>query len=363
MSKVLPIHTSDRILFKRCRRKWDWSSHIRQGYQPEQSPGPLWLGIGFHFGLEDFHGVNKYGGPVEAFKAYASAYERAFSNRLPEMYEELLNQGIDMLNYYTQWLKNRDPLVTYIENGVPQVERSFEIDIPVKQELIDRYNRVNSNKIIDKVVYKGTIDRVIIDEDDRLWLLDYKTAKAFGTLHFETDTQISAYCWAASTLFNKPIAGFIYQQHKKTIPDHPKFLKTSQKYSIAKNQSTTRALYKEALLNAYISLEDAPPENLNFLNYLAGCEHEDSDNFIRRDKAYRNEHQIEAEGANILLEAEDMLNPDLPIYTNPTRDCSWDCTFQEACIMKNAGADWEGELDFLTVKITSRDEKWRQYLK
>ena len=45
----LGIHTSDRALFKRCRRKWAWSSPVRRGLVPVgESPTPLWFGSGFH---------------------------------------------------------------------------------------------------------------------------------------------------------------------------------------------------------------------------------------------------------------------------------------------------------------------------
>jgi hypothetical protein len=40
-----------------------------------------------------------------------------------------------------------------------------------------------------------------------------------------------------------------------------------------------------------------------------------------------------------------MLNPDLAIYHNPTKDCSWDCPFKSMCIAMEEGADWESYLD------------------
>ena len=44
------IHTSDRITFKRCRRKWDFSSPLRQHLAPQGGVvTPLWFGTGFHF--------------------------------------------------------------------------------------------------------------------------------------------------------------------------------------------------------------------------------------------------------------------------------------------------------------------------
>src|SRR5690625_7371113 len=72
------IRTSDRIQFKRCRRRWAFSSNLRGNltYSGE-SPAPLWIGTGFHFALEDFHGYNRFGDHFKAFKAFAAASETA----------------------------------------------------------------------------------------------------------------------------------------------------------------------------------------------------------------------------------------------------------------------------------------------
>lgn len=354
--RIAKIRTSDRISFKRCRRRWGFSSSLKMNRQEDEARTPLWLGTGFHFAMEDYHGYNKYSHPSGAFKAYCEATRKAPSKRYPEDWKDGAELAIGMLDYYVEWLQTRNPLQTFWYNGKPQVEVRFEIPLPLPEELLRKYGW-------DAAVYQGTLDRVCIDEHDRLWILDFKTAKQFSITHLDTDPQVSAYTWAGTVLYpNKPIAGMIYQQHKKVVPTGPEFLSSSKRFSTAKLQATTHRLYKKALDNLYGQAKNAPAGNIEFLNYLASIEGPDEDPLIRRDWEYRNITQLEAEGEKILMEVADMLNPDLSMYPNPTRDCSWDCFGKAACIMMDDGSDWESELMTSTISRDDEDDNWRNYL-
>jgi hypothetical protein len=347
------IRTSDRSNFRRCRRRWNWSSHLRQNLTSIESASPLWFGSGFHFAMEDFHGLRQYESPVAAFEDYVRAtYKMAKGNNrwLPVDWPELVILGRGMLGYYADtWLQARDPLRTYWHDGVPQVEVNVHIPLPLQ------------HPDYDEVLYGLTMDRIVIDDDGFLWIVDYKTAKRIQTQFFQTDPQISAYCWAASQLYGKPIGGFIYQQHRKDVPVEPRIL-TTGKLSTADSQLTTHRHYRRCLLNIYGDVLKAPRENIDFLNWLETQETSSQDKFVRRDYVYRNAHQVEAEGAKILMEVEDMLNGDLPLYPNPTRECGHLCNFNNACISLDDGSDWEQELkDAFRQKEASFDA-WREFL-
>src|SRR4051812_44228 len=354
---VARIRTSDRISFKRCRRKWGWNSHLRSNLGPKESQSPLWFGTGMHFALENFHGYNNYGSPTDAFKAYCEA---TFSLRqkiaIPAMYHELRELGIGMMDYYSLWLTERDIYKTLWIDGIPQVEVRAHIDVPMD------IKKLYPGSPYDKAVYSVTIDRVVEDESGELWLVDYKSAKAIQTLHYATDPQIGAYYWAAGYIYNRPIAGFIYQQHRKDVPHQPK-VTAAGRLSTDKRQLTTHRHYRSVLVNIYgPNFEKWPAENLNFLNFLAGEEGADADRFIRRDKIFRNEHSFESEGTKIMLEMEDMLNPDLPLYPNPTRDCAYMCPFLHACMSMDDGSDWEHELSLAHGQRAKEQEEWRSHL-
>lgn len=358
--KTVKIRTSDRSTFRRCRRKFSLASSIGQNLQSNTPRGPLWLGSGFHYALEDFHGHNKYKSPVEALKAYAEAF-RMSGTEVPDDVNELMVLGEGMLAHYLNWLDRRSNLETYWLNGEPQVEVKFEIPIDVDLDIINK-NREYEDQI-GEVIYSGTIDRICIDEDDHLWLVDYKTAKAFLTAHFELDPQISAYMWGATQVFEKPIAGFIYQQHKKTLIKEPATLRNGT-ISAAANQAVTHFAYEQALKSLYGTIDRAPAGNLKILEELLRSETEHADLAIRRDFVFRSAKQIESESVKILAETYEMLDPTLAVYSNPTRDCSWDCDFSLPCLLMDTQDDYKRELKASTQKRASTNELeiWRNFI-
>lgn len=350
------IRTSDRNLFKTCRRRWGWQSHMQQNREPKQAAAPLWFGTAIHFALEDYFGEKRYDRASAAFEACIKATAKQNRQELPDNAAEQLEMGRAMMDYMQDmWLVGRDPLKTYVHNGIPQTEVNFLVDIPfdVKAHFPD--------SPYDKVIYSGTIDRVVIDDNGDLWLVDYKTAKALKGSHYENDAQISAYTWAASHIYDRPVVGMIWWQFLKTVPKKPQPLK-SGKISTAQNQRTSHRLYRQGLIDHYGAMEKVPEEQMKFLNQLAMTEGAEADAYIRRDRVYKNPSSLQAEGLKILLEMEDMLNPNLPMYPNPTFMCPSMCPFYEACVSMDDGSDWEHTLDLETQSRPKSEESWRAYL-
>lgn len=185
---VIYIRTSERLLFRRCRRLWGWNSPLKMNLEPKSKPDYFWFGTGMHYALEDYHGINQYGHAARAFEAYTMA--TLATKEAPETWREFMALGIEMMSYYVDyWLINRrrDPLDTLIWNGVPQTEVRFSIDLPIK------------GPQGQQVKYRGQIDRMIRDENGSIWVGEYKSAKQFRLHHFDTDDQISAYCTPLST--------------------------------------------------------------------------------------------------------------------------------------------------------------------
>lgn len=353
--RIAVIRTSDRLMYRRCRRRWGWNSHLRGNIGPKQNPGPLWMGTGFHFAMEDFHGLNKWGNPMTAFKAFKEATIRAARRdmrRLPGDIDELTELCVGMLQYYSEeWLKTRDPLKTFVWKGIPQLEVNFRVDIPMD---VTPYG-------YDKAVYSGTLDRVAEDAHGQLWIVEYKTAKSVSTLHFENDTQVSAYCWAGNFLYDRPITGVIYQQHRKEIPHEPKIL-ANGRISQDKAQLTTHSRLRAIVQNVYGSVEKAPMDYKVLMQHFVSVEDADKDKFIRRDRIRRNAHQCEAEGNKILMEVSEMLDPNLPLYPNPDRTCAFMCPFNGTCTSLDDGSDWEYELGILMQPRDAEYDRWRKYL-
>jgi hypothetical protein len=110
-------------------------------------------------------------------------------------------------------------------------------------------------------------------------------------------------------------------------------------------------------------VERSPQSNQDFLIGLMQKEDENRDRFVAREIITRNENQLQNEARKILLELEDMLNPELCLYPNPTRDCSRMCGFLPSCVAMDAGADWE---EMLLARYAERDQApdrfWRRRL-
>lgn len=356
--RVAIIRTSDRQLFKRCRRKWGWNSGIRGNLTVKDTPSYFWIGTGGHFALEDYHGYNHYQHPVEAFRAYVEAcrvYNTKNGYGLPDDWEEQRTLGEGILEYYLIWAKERDTYKTVWVDGEPQVEVKCQIPLTefIPPDILEASG-------YDEVVYQLTLDR-LVEIEGEYWILDWKFYKAFGQGSLEYDQQMSAYIWGASTVFDKPIAGAILHEFRKTLANPPRIL-GSGKLSTAEKQGTTHRLYREALIKVYGSVEKASHKHIECLNDLVARETEDRDDFIRRAKTRRNKYQQQAEGTKILMEVADMINPDLPLYTNATRDCQWDCSLQDICLMIDRDDDWEDQLNDTTTQRVQEIDGWRQHL-
>lgn len=344
MAAIAEIHTSDRNLFKRCRRRWDIQSPVRRNLVSRlEEPLALWFGSGWHFALEDYYGYNHYGEPQEALKAYLEAYQIG-RLPLPDGAKEQIEVGIQMLDNYLDWLYESDfdeehGFKTVWIDGKPQVEVQSLIPIPKLG-----------------VEYSVTIDRVMEDKHGRWWICDYKTARTIDTGKLETDPQITTYLLFAEHILEHPIEGMVYMQFRKAAPHQPKVLKDGS-LSMAKNQDVTHAAYLKALLSMY---GEIPVKYVGFLKHLA--QNEVRDKFIRVDLVRRNAAFRAAEYQKIVQEVGEMLDPNLNLYPNPTRDCIWDCPARQVCLAMDDGSDWEQLLD---LTFTTRPEKpaWRKFLR
>lgn len=351
----LELHTSDRILFKRCRRKWNFRSPLRMHlvYTDGAENKNLWTGSGLHFGLEDFHGFKRFASPDLAVEAYFAAFK---PEEKPIEADDMLGLLAGMLDYYQMWLENREVFKTVwlpdpAAGQVPQVEVQFRITMP---EL--------SNRVGKTVYYQGAFDRLAEDEESRgWWVEDYKTAASIDVDKLETDPQISAYSWAADVVyeqFGKRIEGVLYTQFAKKVPQLPEPL-VKGGFSKNKAQKTTYRMYRRALMDAYGKI---PPEYNDILSKFAENETVEGDAFIRRDRVYRNDYSRATAYQQIMQEAVEMLDPDIAIYPNPTRDCKWDCEFRTVCLAMDDGGDWESLVETMFEKKGDEPE-WRQRIK
>jgi hypothetical protein len=366
---IIEVHTSDRDLFKRCRRRFAWASTLRNNLiriGPEQPA--FFLGTGFHFGLEDWWGYRRFPHPALAFAAYYDAHR---ADDLPDEADDLLILATDMLSYYVEeWLEEHpEPYETLWVDGKPQVE--IEVAISLNDILLEAakgHQKVWLIPLIDKysIEYVTTFDRVVIDKHGRIFGLDYKTATSFDELNLQTNPQAGAYDWAMD-LFYTPVGykpeGIIWQQFKKAVPKPPEYVNIGKKnegFSLDVRQSTTYRLYRRALIEHYGTV---PEKYYSFLAILGDAQDENGDRFIRQDVLRRNQTQREVEQAKIVQEVLEMLDPGLPLYPNPTKDCGWDCAFKAPCLANDDGSDFEHILRTEYAQWAGYKDDWRSKVK
>lgn len=348
-NKVIEIHTSDRLNFRRCRRKWNWTSPMHGNLVLADSPsaGPLWLGSGFHFAMEDYHGWKRFDHPTDAFLAYVEAHRES---QLPEDVDELIELGCSMLSYYADvWLQKpgREHYTT-MSIGLTEPLVEFSWSIPLEGMQGPNGEDVN---------YVGTFDRVVFDSEDRIWVIDYKTAARLETGNLETDSQVSAYTWAARKLFGDRVEGVIWQQHLKKVARGPAKLKAGG-FSQNKSAGVPWSLYRSALIEEFGGI---PQEYVEHLNSLLEEETEQGDAFVKQQLIRRSPESSLNFEKYMRMEVSDMVSGP-QIYPNPTRDCAWDCPVRTACITLEDGYDWELILGENFVKRTN-ETNWRDRIK
>lgn len=365
------IRTSDRRVFRRCLRKWEFQSSLKGNWKrigTEQNIN-FWFGSAIHFAMEDYHGENKFKDPRRAFWAYYQSFSK---DELPAGADGMYELGIAMLSYYLTWYASHNKVTGFQTAWVnpethelsatcqvgylPTVEQSFNIPLNVyavtnvvTDEIVDVIYSLEGREIdFDKeytwetdygrilvkyipICYHGTMDRIVVDRYGRFWILDYKTAKGADTNKLETDDQISAYIWAFEKWFGFKPYGFIYLQLTKEAVQEPKRLQNGT-LSVDKRQKTTYSLAKQEIINDYGSVNAAPNKVVEFLNHLAEIESPEGDKFIRWDFVKRTTEEIAATEKHIYEELSQMLNPNLGYYPSPTRDCIWDCPIRDLCL-------------------------------
>jgi hypothetical protein len=199
------------------------------------------------------------------------------------------------------------------------------------------------------VTLGGRIDMLAEDVYGRYWIYDWKTAARLSTGepgapddYLWLDDQITSYCWALWSM-GVDVAGFIYHEQKKALPEEPEPLKRQYRqcwYSQNKQKAYSYEVYKR-------TVEENDPEAYRAGLYDDFLEHLRTEGgvYYKRHQIHRNQHELEEAGRNIALEAAEMTDPNLRIYPSPGRfGCNF-CAFREPCLGQNRGEDYQYTLE------------------
>jgi len=394
-SEVIPIHTSDRGTFKQCRRKWNWSSPMRENLRTNPRihgiSFPLWFGTGIHLAMELYYNPTLKLDPVNTFTTWYDVqtkggmidymiYDLGYASGLPHLgeydiaegvtqthhveglfdvipdvdldeFQAHLELGIGMMTFYKEYADRHDNF------AVIAAEHDFSVPLMDKSEDGIDYYITHGTK---QVHYRGRMDVIIQDlETGRYGIMDHKTAApADGDEYIkklEKDEQVTSYMWAAEReaeihdLEYKNIDFVIYNTLWKAFPKPPDITSITKNFpqgrpSIDRTKPTSAALWYEAVkerdLDWWVENDDKAKA---YAQYLL-----DSGDglFVRRDYVRRNRHELRSAGQRILDEASDMLAPDLRVYPNFTTSYSClRCPFRNPCLAMDDGSDWQEMID------------------
>jgi hypothetical protein len=333
-----------------------------------QEKTALWFGTGVHIAFAEWYlpGLKRGRHPAETFTEYADGALHAIkvaeaTEETVAEYEDGLTLGTTLMEEYVKHY-GTDPSWDFI-----QAEHPFHLQVPWpgpdRQGL---YDVPAGSPLID---YYGTWDGVYRDlEDGKVKLLETKTAKAVQTTHLTLDDQAGSY-WAIATRVlrelgilgpKERIHGINYNFVRKAMPDlRPK---DAEGYFTNK---PLKAHYIEAIeaerakmpcpgpAGSWIGPPLTGKETLDLLQQIAhkldltvlGERSKQQPlplfqrDLIPRTTAERNTQLRRIQDEAVVMQAHrDRL---LPIIKNPTKDCSWDCTFFGMCELQERGGEWE----------------------
>jgi len=392
--EVIPIHGSDRSMFKSCRRRWDWTSPMRENLVPrvsEHAPYmPLWFGGGIHWALKHYYDPTLRRDPVEVFKTWYevqwnggvipedwldTVYDRdpqpahqSITNHQtvgefqeaplyvvrglvdmlaqPELYveeyEEHRELGINMLKYYKDYAEEFDDF------DVISAEHTFSVPILLADGSTMMAIDPRDGEV-KEVHLRGTQDAIIQHrQSEKYGILEHKTAASIGEDYFlklDKDEQCTTYLYAAELeaqiydLPYKKVEFVLYNAVRKAFPRPPTITSRGDISVDRQKESTTVEMLMQTIND--LGMEDSwqsMPKLAAYVAYVAEAGHEQ---FIVRNFVLRNRHEIHSCGERILMEAVDMLGTP-NIYPSPNG--SWfclRCPLRAPCIAKDDGSDWQ----------------------
>lgn len=347
LTSVVPVanlRTSERRDFKRCPQRWSWG--WRYGLKPKGEPSiPLWFGIGMHEVLAHWYcgpGKKRGAKPLQVWDEYIGESLR-YVRTIPwegaeyseQKYVEAGELGREMLVHYFD-VYGRDSHCSMIAP-----EQTFQVYI----ELLDEKGH-KTGKFIE---YDGTFDGVYRDSDTgKLWLWEHKTAAAIRTSHLPMDDQAGSYWAVASSTLQaqglikkgEKLEGIMYNFLRKALPDDRPENQYGQKTNKPQKADYIAALNAHGGDEHFSVNPKCTLTQLEEMAVVAGIKvlgevskNQPPPHFlrepVRRTPSERNT-QITRIGSEASV-MEQFRNKLLPLFKNPTNDCSWDCSFFELC--------------------------------
>ena len=325
--KVLEIHQSGLKNWRHCHRLYYYKYVLN--LEKRHKPNALVRGTIVHAMIE---AKAKHEDPWEVFDQFIHDNYKVFQEEQEYFgMEEMIS---DIMEGYFSYYKNDDlrPYPIKHPEGIKVAEHKFSV--PLIPE--------------EGIWFEGTIDMIVEDDHDRIWLMDHKTHKTLpkGDVAY-LNIQSNLYGWAMEKLNNFPKPeGMIWNYIRWKQPTKPELLKNG---SLSKSSKidTTWGIYKKAIREAGLDVNDYK----DMEETLRGKE---EDFYVRHYLPFNKNVQN-----NILEDAkctalEILKNAGKIKDRNITRDCSW-CEFYPLCQAELKNLDTSTMLKFEYKENNSDD--------
>ncbi len=339
MAWAYVIRSSDRAMFKRCRRAWDLGSRSRQNYELAQPARVFDFDQAMHDALALYYFPGMWAwnreivvpmvldGFVRSMeKQRAACLEaRALSDEEEEAWSADLDLGQEMLEHYFVWAPTIDRFEPI------RVASDFEVNIPDPGRPGQDLGAPGTMPLLP-IRYRGRCDVLALDGYDAYWIIDHRIAgETWADLdQLLLDEEGVAACWALQHFDpGMKIAGVIYNELRKAVPTEPRAAAIPSCSVLTKPDVVqkllprlpSRGLYKQAVRDPEHRVE------------------QQGNVFFRRTAIARSQTELENAGRQIALEALEIADPDRPPYANPVWETCSACTYRPPCMAMNEGAD------------------------
>ena len=329
MDKILEVHQSSLKTWRKCHKAYDYK--YTQNLQKRHTPNALIRGTIVHAMIE---AKAKGEDPWEVYDEYIHENHKVFQEE--EEYFGIEEMISDIMEGYFTYYKNDDLKPYPIKKGkeIRYAEHSFSVPLIEKEG----------------IYFGGTIDMIVSDSKDRIWLMDHKTHKTLpkGDLSY-LNIQSNLYAWAMSLMDELPNpTGMIWNYIRWKQPSKPQLLKNG---SLSKSTKidTTWGIYKKAVREAGLDIKD-------YEDMKEALEGKEEDFYVRHYLPF-NEHvkkTILEDAKTTALEIKK--NAGKLKDRNITRDCSW-CEFYPLCQAELKGLDTSTILKFdFKEKVNDEEE-------
>jgi len=207
--------------------------------------------------------------------------------------------------------------------------------------------------LLKQVHARGRMDQIVQLNDSGAYVIrDYKTAAKLDDdyfAHLELDEQCTTYLWAAPLeaamygLEYTEINRIHYVALRKAYPKPPTMTNKGLPSIDRQKESTTAEMFAECIKKN--NLKVVYDGSVKMQEYYAYLLERGEKQFLWTEATSRNKSQILNAGLRLFYEARDMLDPDLVLYPNPSKNYSCTrCRFRAPCIAAEDGSDWEAML-------------------